>query len=258
MVLVGQGACRARAVPACWPPQPRSRSRSEPSRTTGTASPSCIPPPRGLVVSTIGFVPGEGGKDVAAMMGQLDVLFLLGADEMDMDRIGQAFTVYIGTHGDAGAHRRTSSCRSRLHGKVRDLRQHRRPRAADEPRGFAPGDAKEDWAILRALSEVLGKKLPFDSLAQLRGKLTRPIRIWRRSTRSRPADAGAIASLAAKSGSLVSSAFASPVKDFYLTNPIARASAVMAECSAWRATVSGRRPSKATWTASSPSTCFRR
>jgi NADH-quinone oxidoreductase subunit G len=99
--------------------------------------------------------------------------------------------------------------------------------------GFPPGDAKEDWAILRALSDVLGHRLPFDSLPQLRAALcgvpaSRRNRRHRgrRNGRDRRAGAGQ-AGQAFERGP-----FASPVKDFYLTNPIARASAVMAECSA--------------------------
>src|SRR5690606_28331902 len=120
----------------------------------------------------LGFVPGEGGKDVAGMMGALDVLFLLGADEFDMKQIGSAFTVYIGSHGDAGAHRAdvilpgaTYTERSGTY-----VNTEGRVQLANRA-GFAPGDAKEDWAILRALSDVLGKRLPFDSLTQLRAKL---------------------------------------------------------------------------------------
>ncbi len=79
----------------------------------------------------IGFVPGEGGKNVAGMLGEMDVLFLLGADEIDMAKTGGAFVVYIGTHGDQRrAPRRRHPAGRRLHRKVGHLRQHRRPRAA--------------------------------------------------------------------------------------------------------------------------------
>src|SRR5690606_18362972 len=99
-----------------------------------------------------------------------------GADEFDMNRCGQAFVVYIGTHGDAGAHRadvilpgaaytEKSATYVNTEGRVqRTLRA-----------GFAPGDAREDWAILRALSDVLGHRLPFDSLEQLRSRLAQEV-----------------------------------------------------------------------------------
>jgi NADH-quinone oxidoreductase subunit G len=181
----------------------------------------------------IGFVPGEGGKDMEAMLGDSDLLFLLGADEFDMQRCGNAFVIYIGTHGDAGAHRadvilpgaaytEKSGTYVNTEGRVqRGLRA-----------GFAPGDAREDWAILRALSDVLGHRLPFDSLEQLRSRLfdEHPhLAQVDRIAAGNPAD---IAALAGEFDGTDKTAFASAVKDFYLTNPIARASAVMAECSA--------------------------
>src|SRR5690606_29818799 len=120
----------------------------------------------------LGFVPGEGGKDVAGMMGALDVLFLLGADELDMERIGDAFTVYIGSHGDAGAHRADVILPGSAYTEKSGTYVNTEGRVQLGNRaGFAPGDAREDWAILRALSEVLGHRLPFDSLGALRAKL---------------------------------------------------------------------------------------
>jgi NADH-quinone oxidoreductase subunit G len=181
----------------------------------------------------LGFVPGEGGKDASAMMGALDVLFLLGADEFDMNAIGNAFTVYVGSHGDAGAHRadvilpgatytEKSGTYVNVEGRVQMTNR----------AGFAPGDAKEDWAILRALSDVLGHKLPFDSLPQLRAKLYEHFPHFAGIDEIEAGAPGEIAALVKKPGRLSKAPFASPVKDFYLTNPIARASAVMAECSA--------------------------
>jgi NADH-quinone oxidoreductase subunit G len=181
----------------------------------------------------LGFVPGEGGKDASAMMGALDVLFLLGADEFDMNAIGNAFTVYVGSHGDAGAHRadvilpgatytEKSGTYVNVEGRVQMTNR----------AGFAPGDAKEDWAILRALSDVLGHKLPFDSLPQLRAKLYGDFPHFAGIDEIAAGTPGEIAALVKKPGKLSKAPFASPVKDFYLTNPIARASAVMAECSA--------------------------
>jgi NADH-quinone oxidoreductase subunit G len=181
----------------------------------------------------VGFVPGEGGMDVAAMMGALDVLFLLGADEIDMDAIGGAFTVYLGTHGDAGAHRADVILPGAAYTEKSGTYVNTEGRVQLANRaGFAPGDAKEDWAILRALSEVLGHRLPFDSLVQLRARLRADHPHLAEIDTILPGDPADIARLARKTGDLPKTAFASAVKDFYLTNPIARASAVMAECSA--------------------------
>jgi NADH-quinone oxidoreductase subunit G len=181
----------------------------------------------------LGFVPGRGGKDVAAMLGALDVLFLLGADELDMSRIGKAFTVYIGTHGDAGAHRADVILPGATYTEKAGTYVNTEGRVQIANRaGFMPGDAREDWAILRALSDVLGKRLPFDSLPQLRAKLYAEHPHFARIDEIEPGEGAAVAAIAARGGEPDKTPFASPVKDFYLTNPIARASAVMAECSA--------------------------
>jgi NADH-quinone oxidoreductase subunit G len=181
----------------------------------------------------IGFVPGDGGKDVAAMMGGLDVLFLLGADEFATDAIGQAFTVYIGSHGDKGAHRADVILPGATYTEKSGTFVNTEGRVQMTTRaGFAPGEAKEDWAILRALSDVLGKKLPFDSLAQLRAKLYAQHPHLGEIDAIAAGDAGDIAKLAALGGEIGNARFVAAVADFYLTNPIARASAVMAECSA--------------------------
>jgi len=182
----------------------------------------------------IGFVPGEGGKNVAGMMGALDVLFLLGADEIDMSKIGPAaFTVYIGSHGDAGAHRADVILPGATYAEKSGTYVNTEGRVQMTNRaGFAPGDAREDWAILRALSDALGHKLPFDSLQQLRAKLYELHPHLARIDQIEAGDPAHIGGLGKKAGRIGKAAFASPIKDFYLTNPIARASAVMAECSA--------------------------
>src|SRR5690606_5202794 len=105
----------------------------------------------------IGFVPGKGGKNVAGMLGDSEVLFLLGADEIEMPATDGAFVVYIGTHGDAGAHRANvilpaATCTEKSGTYVNTEGRVQMTNRA----GFAPGQAREDWAILRALSEVLG------------------------------------------------------------------------------------------------------
>ncbi len=98
---------------------------------------------------------------------------------------------------------------------------------------FPPGEAREDWAVLRALSDVIGHKLPFDSLHELRARLYAAYPHLARLDHVEPADPAALIALAgAGGGNPASGAFKAAVTDFYLTNPIARASAVMAECSA--------------------------
>ena len=180
----------------------------------------------------IGFVPGDGGKDISAMLGDADVLFLLGADEIDMAKVGSGFAIYIGTHGDAGAHRADVILPASAYTEKSGTYVNTEGRVQMTGRAaFAPGDAKEDWAILRALSDVLGHKLPFDSLGQLRTKLYSDFPHLARIDEIEAGDPNDVARIAGTGGRTGKSAFASPVKDFYLTNPIARASAVMAECS---------------------------
>jgi len=181
----------------------------------------------------IGFVPGEGGRDIAGMGGNMDVMFLLGADEIDMASLGEAFTVYIGTHGDAGAHRADVILPAATYTEKSATYVNTEGRVQMTTRaGFAPGEAKEDWAIIRALSEVLGHKLPFDSAAQLRASLYEEFPHMAAIDAVQAGDAASLAKLSKLAKKMTGAAFVSPVADFYLTNPIARASAVMAECSA--------------------------
>ena len=178
----------------------------------------------------IGFVPGEGGMTAAEMAeGGVDVLFNLGADEIEI--AAGPFVVYIGTHGDRGAHRADVILPGAAYTEKSGTWVNTEGRAQTGSRAsFPPGDAREDWAILRALSAVLGKQLPFDSLGALRANLYGS-HAFMRSDRIETADASVITTLADRAGSLSGGAFVSNIGDFYLTNPIARASKVMAECS---------------------------
>ncbi|ASW06184.1 NADH-quinone oxidoreductase subunit NuoG [Rhizobium sp. 11515TR] len=181
----------------------------------------------------LGFVPGAKGVNAATMLSSMDVLFLLGADELDFSRKGAKFTVYIGSHGDNGAQNADVILPAAAYTEKSGTWVNTEGRVQMGNRaGFAPGDAREDWAIIRALSDVLGKKLPFDSLRELRAKLYAAYPHFAGIDEIAEGDSAQIAALAKKAGAMGKSAFASPIKDFYLTNPITRASAVMAECSA--------------------------
>ena len=181
----------------------------------------------------IGFVPGLNGVDAATQVATMDVLFLLGADEIDLSKKGANLTVYIGSHGDNGATNADVILPGAAYTEKSGIFVNTEGRVQLALRAnFAPGEAKEDWAIIRALSETLGKRLPFDSLSQLRAKLYAAFPHLTDEDEIRQGGADEIAALAKKPRKMGKSGFASPVKDFYLTNPIARASAVMAECSA--------------------------
>jgi len=185
----------------------------------------------------VGFVPAKGGLDRAGMdkaaaKGDLEVVFLLGADDIDMEAYKDAFVVYIGSHGDVGAHTAdvilpgvTYTEKSATYVNTAGLVQ-QTTRAV-----FGPGDAKEDWAILRALSAHVGEALPYDNLNQLRGALYAQYPQFADIEAPAQEDAKAIEKLAKVPAKIKKAALSTPINDFYLTNPIARASAVMAECS---------------------------
>ena len=180
----------------------------------------------------LGFVPGSGGRNAAAMAkpGALDVLFLLGADEIDV--APGAFVVYIGTHGDQGAHRADVILPGAAYPEKSGIYVNTEGRVQMAGRAsFPPGDAREDWAILRALSDLLGHKLPYDSLNALRQALFTAHPHLQRLDQIAPGSRADIGGLAAHAGKTDRAAFTAVIDDFYLTNPIARASAIMAECS---------------------------
>ncbi|WMT90662.1 NADH-quinone oxidoreductase subunit NuoG [Pelagibacterium sp. H642] len=165
----------------------------------------------------------EGGLE-AAMAGA-DVVVNMGADEIEI--APGAFVIYIGSHGDRGAHRADLILPSAAYTEESGIfvNTEGRPQMAQRA-VFPPGDAKENWAILRALSGHAGTVLPWNSLAQLRSAMFEkhphlaqidavPDNGWKPIRAKKPGDA----------------AFRNAVSDFYLTNPIARASATMAECS---------------------------
>jgi NADH-quinone oxidoreductase subunit G len=182
----------------------------------------------------LGFTPGSGGRDVAGMLkGDMDLVYLLGADEIDMSRLGNAFVVYQGTHGDVGAHRadvilpgaaytEKSATYVNTEGRVQ----------ATQKAVFPPGEAKEDWAIIRALSAKLGRALPYDTLGALRAAMYKTAPHLARIDSVERASADALSVVVRLAGDVLAEPFEMAIDDFYMTNPIARASAVMAELSA--------------------------
>ncbi len=181
----------------------------------------------------LGFVPGEGSLNARQMAasGTLDAVFLLGVDEVDI--AAGALVVYIGTNGDRGASRADIVLPGAAYPEKSATYVNTEGRVQMATRAsFPPGDAREDWAILRALSDVLGRKLPYDSLAALRQALYAAHPHIMRVGQIAPGDAADIQKLAARGGTVEKAPFRSNIVDFYFTNPIARCSAVMAQCSA--------------------------
>jgi NADH-quinone oxidoreductase subunit G len=189
----------------------------------------------------LGFVPGESGLDVegildAAGSGDIDVVYLLGADEIDIARLGNTFVIYQGSHGDAGAHRADIILPGATYTEKVGTYVNTEGRVQLTARAvFPPGEAREDWKILRALSGVLGKTLPFDSLQQLRAKMFAAHPHLALLDQIDPADMSAIERLASHKAKIGKERFGGGMADFYLTNPIARASSIMASLSALHA-----------------------
>ncbi len=179
-------------------------------------------------------LPGEGGKNTTAMLqGDLDVVVLAGVDEIDMAKLDKAFVIYIGSHGDAGAARADVVLPGAAYTEksATYVNTEGRPQMALRA-AFPPGDAREDWAIIVALAKQTGADLGFTSLESLRTAMYKIAPQLLMLDQRQAADANALNELQQGAGKTSKDAFVSPVKDFYFTNPIARASAIMAECSA--------------------------
>ncbi|HST35189.1 MAG TPA: NADH-quinone oxidoreductase subunit NuoG [Allosphingosinicella sp.] len=176
----------------------------------------------------LGYAQAGGMTSLAAKSPKL--LLLLGADEADLAPFAGSFKVYLGHHGDRGAHAADvilpGAAYSEKHGIHVNLegRVQYSEKAVDPP-----GDAREDWSILRALSDLLGKPLPFDSFRELRARLF--------ADHPEFAQAGLVpfkwAPPKLKAEPIAKgTALAYPILDFYLTNPIARSSPTLQRCSA--------------------------
>jgi NADH-quinone oxidoreductase subunit G len=184
----------------------------------------------------MGFLPAKGGKDVAgiiagAQKGDIKAVVLLGADEIDTSKLGEANVIYIGSHGDNGAHRADVILPAAAYTEKSATYVNTEGRVQRTARAVPPkGDAREDWAILRALSAYVGKTLPYDTLAQLREQLGKDHPTFLGLDFAPGHHAEAKAGPYGSEGPLQSAAFTTPIKAFHLTNPIARASRTMAEC----------------------------
>jgi NADH-quinone oxidoreductase subunit G len=180
----------------------------------------------------LGFLPGEGGLDMAGMLGNgVKVLWLLGADEFEMSLIGtETFVIYQGHHGDAGAARadlilpgaaytEKAGTYVNLEGRVQTGFQAATP----------PGDAREDWKILRAVSAYLGHALPYDTLGQIRERLAEVNPVFGRQEFRRLAGTN-LEPPAGDAGAAGDAPFVNAVHNYYQTDPISRASPTMAKC----------------------------
>lgn len=180
----------------------------------------------------LGFVPGEGGlatNDIldGASKGAVEVVYLLGADEVDMSKLEKAFVIYQGAMGDAGAQAADVILPGAAYTEKNGTYVNTEGRAQQGWRAVFPrGDAREDWAIVRALSGALDKTLPYNNIDAVRARmveLSPTFASLNVPTKAEWTDFG-------KAGEMKSDGFMSPVRNFYMTDPISRASVTMAKC----------------------------
>ncbi|WP_300392047.1 NADH-quinone oxidoreductase subunit NuoG [Henriciella sp.] len=183
----------------------------------------------------VGFVPEEGGADTVAMLsGGVETLVLLGGDEHDLSNLGDTKVIYVGHHGEAGASKADVILPCAAYTEMTATYVNTEGRVQMTSAAVQPkGEAREAWAIFRALSDVLGKTLPYDSAAELREHLREENAVFA-GLGFAPGTAGhkVLMEAPAKAQNLDKARpFGAVIEDFYLTNPIARASKTMAECS---------------------------
>jgi len=182
----------------------------------------------------LGLVPGDGGHDVAGILdatakNDIDVVILMGADEIDVRKLGNAFVVYLGHHGDAGASRADVVLPGAAYVEKNATWVNTEGRVQLGQRAiFPPGDAREDWSIIRALSDVVGHTLPYDDLAAVRTRMVAVSASFGTPDLVEAAPWGEFGAVTA----LDAEPFASPITNFYMTDAICRASETMAACSA--------------------------
>ncbi|HEY3912653.1 MAG TPA: NADH-quinone oxidoreductase subunit NuoG [Stellaceae bacterium] len=181
----------------------------------------------------LGFVPGPGGHDVAGIVegcrsGDIEFLYLLGADEIDTAALGSAFVVYQGHHGDRAAARADVVLPGAAYTEKDGTYVNTEGRVQFGRRAiFPPGEAREDWKIVRALSAAVGRPLGYDTLGELRRQLRALHPLLAEPDRMTPAAWGEFG----EPGAVDPAPFVYPIADFYRTDPISRASLTMAECS---------------------------
>ena len=184
----------------------------------------------------VGFLPGENGRDIhsivdGARSGEIDTVVCLGVDEIAPEAFGSAFVIYIGTHGDNGANRADIVLPAAAYTEKSATYVNMEGRVQRTSRAVGlKGDAREDWAIIRALSAKVGKALPYDSLEALRSQLAAENKVFRGLDFAPLPSAESEAPAYGVAGEMSSEPFRLAIENFYLTNPIARASKVMAEC----------------------------
>ena len=182
----------------------------------------------------IGFLPKDGGLTTYQMLGsKLDTIVLLGADEVVVPE--GTFVIYIGSHGDNGAHRADLVLPAPAYTEKNGTYVNLEGRVQLGRMAVAPkGDAKEEWAIMRAVSQVIGKPLPYDTLEELRAKLKSDVPALNVAEGEIAPATDFDLRFVGNDGVADKYKFSNVIQDYFLTNPIARASQTLAKCSAER------------------------
>jgi NADH-quinone oxidoreductase subunit G len=181
----------------------------------------------------LGFLPGPNGKSFESIVsGGVDALWLLGADEFDTARIpANTFVIYQGHHGDAGAHRADVILPGAAYTEKSGTYVNTEGRAQ---RGFMavypPGEAREDWKILRAFSDIIGKRLPYDTIEALRERLAAVNPVFNTLGHLPRFGCSYLSGPVGDPTMLSATPLASPVENYYQTDPISRSSPTMAAC----------------------------
>ncbi|WP_031553605.1 NADH-quinone oxidoreductase subunit NuoG [Parvularcula oceani] len=184
----------------------------------------------------LGFLPKEGGRDFAGILdgaasGEIEVVYNLGADECDVAKLRDAFVIYQGSHGDRGASVADVIFPAASYAEQSGIYVNLDGRVQQTIRAYFPfGEAREDWAILRAFSARLGEPLPYDDLFALRQAMIADAETFAQIDTCEIGAAPRSADFEG-AGELSSDPFGSAFEDYYLTNPIARASEILRECS---------------------------
>ncbi len=184
----------------------------------------------------LGFLPGEQGRNINTIIDgcrreEIKLAYLLNVDDLDMALLGNAFVIYQGHHGDEGAHRADIILPGAAYTEKEATYVNIEGRAQRTKRAvFPPGQAKEDWAIIRALSDAMGKPLAYNSLEQLRERMSKASPVFAVIDEVIPASFAPPSGEPRERFRISDEALVETMPNFYMTDPISRASKTMADC----------------------------
>lgn len=181
----------------------------------------------------LGFLPKDGGKSTSEILNDCDTIILIGADEIEVPK--GKFVIYIGSHGDKGASSADLVLPAPAYTEKNGIFVNTEGRVQYASAATSPkGEAKEEWAIFRAVSDLIGKSLGFTSLSDVRSQLKTDYPLFNVIDGEIAASGAFDLRFVGESGMPNNEGFTPSINDYYFTNPIARASQTMAKCSSAR------------------------